>query len=87
MPLLTDAREARNSGNIYTQTRARVHTHTHKHTRWLRGVLRDVLRDTCLIVWGERWVSVTFFLVLFVLGGTTSVQILKSQSSIGIVRL
>ena len=49
--------------------------------------LRDVLRDTCLIVWGERWVSVTFFLVLFVLGGATSVQILTSQSSIGIVRL
>jgi len=32
----------------------------------------DVLRRTLLIVWAEKWVSVVFFMVLFVMGGATA---------------
>jgi len=32
----------------------------------------DVLTRTCLIVWAERWLSLVFFLMLFVMGACTS---------------
>jgi len=35
-------------------------------------LLLSFKQKTCLIVWAERWRSAVFFLLLFVMGGTTS---------------